>query len=174
MTKKTRKRNLAVAPSAYPQVPLSQPWVQAPLPVQMPYVQPFSSDLYDRSISITLLAHHGATVVKVTYASPYDSSLPLTAFGSAKREPGDAYDPETGKLLATSRALDELAAKLRKKANGRIRNADSIRRHREQIRSGQSGQRQPRPGDVTMTFRTIGPVTMVTPAPAHQPEEGKE
>ena len=125
-------------------------------------------------VTVTTLADYNATVARVSYAGS-DVQIPLSAAGSAKREPGDDRDSRTGRLLATSRALEVLAAKLRKKANGRIRNAAAIKQHREDIRQGKSGQRrEPRPGDVTMSFRTVGPVTMVIPVPEKQQQEGSE
>ena len=79
-------------------------------------------------LRVSVLPDHGATAARVTYFA--DSTEVISATGSAKREPGDVYDPETGQLLAMSRALDRLAGKLRRRANGRVRNADTIKRHR--------------------------------------------
>jgi hypothetical protein len=111
-----------------------------------------ADDLY--TISIHVLSDHSATVVKVTYSNIYDTSLPVHATGSAKREPGDLHDPETARLLATSRALEVLAARLRRKAGSRIRSADAIRRHHKEIKARVPGQqRQPRPGEITFSFR---------------------
>jgi hypothetical protein len=101
------------------------------------YPAPAPPDVH--SVSITVLSSHGATVAKAVYASVYNTGTPVSASGEAKREPGDDYDPETGQLLATSRALEILAGKLRRKANSRIRSADAIKVHRERARKrGQS------------------------------------
>jgi len=104
-----------------------------PLPQQPAYYPaPAPPDVH--SVSISVLSSHGATVAKAVYASVYSTGIPVSASGAAKREPGDDYDRETGKLLATSRALEILAGKLRRKANSRIRNAEAIRRHRAEVK----------------------------------------
>lgn len=107
-------------------------------------------------IRVSVLSSHGATVARTAYWHRQDE--PLTATGEAKREPGDEYDAETGRLLAASRALEILAGKLRRKANGRIRNADAIKRHRDQARKRKPG----------VSFKTVGPVHI-----AQVPEQGK-
>jgi len=90
-------------------------------------------------VSINVLASHGATVAEATYASPCTG--PVSASGEAKREPGDEYDRETGRLLATARALEVLARKLRRRANGRIRNAEAIKVHRQRVAGLDSAER---------------------------------
>jgi hypothetical protein len=96
------------------------------------------------SVSISVLSSHGATVAKAVYASVYNTGIPVTASGEAKREPGDDYDRETGRLLATSRALEVLAARLRRKANSRIRHAEAIKRHREEVRKRRQEELAPK------------------------------
>lgn len=105
-----------------------------PVPQAPAYPQPAPAPPDMHSVSVTVLSSHGATVARAVYASVYGTGAPVSASGEAKREPGDDYDPETGRLLATSRALEILAGKLRRKANSRIRNADAIRAHRERAR----------------------------------------
>ncbi len=155
----TRKNQLKT-PYGYPQYapPQPVPYVQ---PYPGPYAQPprVPDDVYN--VSISVLSSHGATVAKVGYASVYNTGIPVTAAGSAKREPSDDYDPETGRLLATSRALEILAGKLRRRANGRIRHAETVKKHRAEARN-----RKPRPGEVTFGFKTAGPVGMATLPPA--------
>ena len=116
-------------------------------------------------ISVTVLSDHAATVARVTYYSLYETGSPVSATGSAKREPGDEYDPETGRLLATARALEALARRLGKQASGRIRSAAAVKGHHEEIRrrAAEGYRPPPRPGEVTMHFRVSGPVTRVIP-----------
>lgn len=82
---------------------------------------------------VEILQDSAATVVRVSYAIP--GGVDLSATGSARRERGDANDPVTGELLAAARAYATLAARLEKMGSSRVRNADAIRRHREQIRA---------------------------------------
>lgn len=131
-----------------------------------------ADDLY--TISIHVLSDHSATVVKVTYSNIYDTSLPVHATGSAKREPGDLHDPETARLLATSRALEVLAARLHRKAGSRIRSADAIRRHHEEIKARVPGQRPPRPGEITFSFRAGSVVSMHSGTEAVASDDGQE
>lgn len=86
----------------------------------------WDNDILAQAVRVTALSSHSATVVRVAYG-------PFVAVGSAKLEPGDAYDPDTGLLLATSRALEVLAGRLRRQANGRVRNAEAIRSHRAEV-----------------------------------------
>lgn len=106
---------------------------QAPVPVPPAYPAPAPSDWY--TVSISVLSSHGATVARASYyGGVHNPADAITTSGEAKREPGDEHDPETGRLLASARALEALAARLRKRADSRIRNADAIRRHHEEIR----------------------------------------
>lgn len=147
MSKKNRKRQPDLVPthSDY----LAQP---------VPYSRP-SGDMHE--VSISVLSDHAATVARVTYASVYGTGIPVSATGSSKREPGDDYDPETGRLLATARALERLAGRLNRKAAGRIRSAAAIKGHHEEIKNRPPGgyPRPPRPGEVTLSFRAAGPIT---------------
>lgn len=121
---------------------------------------PRRDDMY--TITVHLLADRQATVARVTYSNIYDVSDPVTATGAAKRDPRDVHDPETARLLATSRALKSLATALRKQAGSRIRTADAIRRHHERIKQrGWPDPRPPRPGEVTFAFQ-VGALGMST------------
>lgn len=137
---------------------------------------PRLDDMY--TISIHLLSDHRATVAKVTYANIYDTSAAVTATGAAKRAPGDIHDPETARLLATVRALESLAGQLRRQASGRIRSADAIRRHHEQIKARnllRPGPRSPQPGEVTLAFRAVGPLGMsMTPGTGAVTSDGSD
>jgi hypothetical protein len=116
-------------PYPVPQPP-AYPVPQPPAyPVPQPPAYPAPDDM--QAVRITMLSSHGATVARTAYLA---GSTAIVTTGSAKREPGDDYDRETGRLLATSRALEVLAARLRRKANSRIRNAEAIRQHRAQVR----------------------------------------
>jgi uncharacterized protein DUF1876 len=135
MTKKN------IRPKTYPTYPAYQPVPQPPQAAypayqQAAYPPPAPQDMH--SVSISVLSSHGATVAKVTYASVYNTGVPVSAAGNAKREPGDDYDQETGRLLATSRALEILAGKLRRQANGRVRNAETVKQHRRRARDLQA------------------------------------
>ncbi len=83
---------------------------------------------------VEILHDNDATVVRVSYSIP-DGGIDLSATGSAKRERGDADDPVTGELLAAARAYRALAARLEKRGNSRVRNAEAIRRHRAQVKA---------------------------------------
>lgn len=140
-----------------------------PYPVPQPpaYPAPAPPDMH--SVSISVLSSHGATVAKAVYASVYNTGIPVSASGEAKREPGDEYDRETGRLLATSRALEILAGKLRREANGRIRHADAIRRHHEEMKKRDKLRELAGTGPAAMAFRTVGPVHV-----ADMPKTGKK
>ena len=70
---------------------------------------------------------------------------PIEGAGSAHRDRSDKPDAETGELLATAQALEVLAARLRRRANGRIKHADEIKRHKAEIaaRAVAAWQRNP-------------------------------
>lgn len=51
----------------------------------------------------------------------------ITATGSAKRNPEDSFDLETGYLLAYGRALDSLARRLLRRGNGLVKHRDDLR-----------------------------------------------
>jgi hypothetical protein len=57
----------------------------------------------------------------------------FTFTGSARRAPGDEPDWRIGENLAVSRALAKAATKLRKRAEGMERQAQSIRDHKRVI-----------------------------------------
>lgn len=74
---------------------------------------------------IEVLSDKDATVAYIRLGA-------IEVTGSSRRAPGDKPDPETGELLALSRAYAKLAAKLEKRANGRVNHAAEIKRHKEE------------------------------------------
>src|ERR1700742_2285536 len=84
------------------------------------------------------LAHDGTrTVAEASLSSPFGEdflfSLPVTGTGSSAREVDDKPDQRTGDDLALARALRSMAAHLERRANGRIRHAESVKAHRAEI-----------------------------------------
>ena len=119
---------------------------------------------YDQGphVDVRALYDVNATVAKAVYLSargPDDEVVIITARGSARRERGDKPDPETGELLATARALESLAAKLKRKARGRIRNAEFLKGAPERKAAALAARPQ-------FHFRAVGPITMVDSAAA--------
>lgn len=51
-------------------------------------------------------------------------------YGSARRDPGDRSDAETGVLLAYGRAYSRLGRLLERRGNGRVRHADGVKQAR--------------------------------------------
>jgi hypothetical protein len=74
------------------------------------------------AITLRTLSDRNATVAAVGW---FQSGDHRTFSGSAKREPGDAYDPETGQMLATARALRRLANHLELTARYRVVKAEA-------------------------------------------------
>jgi hypothetical protein len=91
-------------------------------------VQPFS---------LQVLADNDATVASVTFSCwpgwPKRRPVTFQATGSSKRERGDSYDEEVGELLAASRALSKLAARMERRARSRMCHLDALKRHKEQV-----------------------------------------
>jgi hypothetical protein len=73
-----------------------------------------------RATSASVAQDNDATVASVTYGA-------FKATGSSKRERGDHYSPEIGELLASSRALHKMAARMERRANGLIKQQENIR-----------------------------------------------
>ena len=126
----TRRKNSGRKSFFTPAVPIPAP--QAPA-----YAQAFPFDVGQAAdavpgaldVRIQLLSSNGATVAKAVLsnsAHPYNPLLEVTR--DSKREPGDAYDAETGVLLAASRALHAVAAKMEKHAASLIREAENGKR----------------------------------------------
>jgi len=106
------------------------PFIPAPPPGQV----------QNKWVTVTVAQDKDATVASLHYQPRYFATYPVLpldfyATGSARRERGDKFDAETGELLATARALQALGRQLEKKASSRIRSANSIREHHEQIKA---------------------------------------
>jgi len=106
------------------------PFIPAPPPGQV----------QNKWVTVTVAQDKDATVASLHYQPRYFAQYPVLpldfyATGSARRERGDKFDAETGELLATARALQALGRQLEKKASSRIRSANSIREHHEQIKA---------------------------------------
>lgn len=86
-----------------------------------------------RVINLEILSDGTNTVTRTRY---WGKGIdPIEGAGSAHRDRADKPDTETGELLATAAALEALAARLRKRANGRVKHADEIKRHKAEIAS---------------------------------------
>jgi hypothetical protein len=109
-----------------------------------------------QNVTIVVISDKDATVARAAMDN-------ITATASAKREPGDKPDAVIGADLATARALARLAAKLERRARGRIRNADAIKTHRREraeaarntagfsgLRAGPATRRGPRGGQIEL------------------------
>jgi hypothetical protein len=68
----------------------------------------------------------------------------ISGSGSAGREPGDKSDQSVGDDLALARSLRSLAARLERRANGKVRHAESCKAHRAEI-AERKGTGYPRP-----------------------------
>jgi hypothetical protein len=79
-------------------------------------------------------ADNNVTVVELMMWSTLPPYPTVYASGTARRDPSDKNDPVTGILLAYSRALANLAKKLERKANGRIKHADFLRGQKQRPR----------------------------------------
>lgn len=77
-------------------------------------------------VYVALLQGPNATVAQVSYDC-------VTTSADAWRDRGDSADPDTGRLLATGRALVKLGQKLEKQAQAKINAAASIREHHAEI-----------------------------------------
>jgi hypothetical protein len=92
-----------------------------------------------------ITARHATAAQAVAYDDcATDTSVIATATGSAKRDPDDVNDPETGKLLATGRALEALGRKLQKQADGRVRAAAEAKRVRK-VKAARGAAKSPEP-----------------------------
>ena len=107
---RNRRDRYVPPPEAY--APVSMP---VPAPVFLPQV----------SVGVQTLGSKNATVARVTLTRPGEDcwSAPVYQFEaseSAKREQGDKYDPQTGELLALSRAFTRLGRQMASEANKRV------------------------------------------------------
>jgi hypothetical protein len=121
------------------QHPQQAEYVTAPVPVAYPHPTGFHTMNAYRLASANVMADNDATVAHVGYNGSFSDKtgwhdLDFTATGSSKRERGDAYNREIGELLAVARGYEKLAARMKRRANGLIRQQDAINKHHQQIR----------------------------------------
>jgi hypothetical protein len=142
-------------PPQYPPYPV----VQAPQPVG------FTPATTYRTLGANVMADNDATVAHVNYNGSYQDKdgwheLAFDATGSSKRERGDSYDREIGELLASSRALEKMAARMKRRAKGLIRTQDSIAQHR---RLAAEKREQLEGFDLNELFRTFPGLRVISP-----------
>lgn len=135
-------KRIPATPSFFAAQQLPIPYAPAPYPAGPP---PFSDEAAKKpaavpanfDIRVSVKVDRDATVATADLnesGMPY--AVPLArATGSAVRQREDVHDPETATLLAVSRALGKLSAKMNKKARGRIKSADSARKDRERSKA---------------------------------------
>jgi hypothetical protein len=75
-------------------------------------------------INVQVMQERDATIV--TLRTEY-----ATVKGSARRDPQDKHDPEVAYALAVSRALEKLATRYRKRAQGRMNTLENNRKQAE-------------------------------------------
>jgi hypothetical protein len=107
------------------------------------------------ALTLSTMSDRNATVASLAWSqNPADRRI---FTGSAKREPGDAYDPETGRMLATARALRKLAAHLELTARYRVVKAEAQavqemdRALRRADRRAHPPEHKPRPAGLPLT-----------------------
>jgi hypothetical protein len=59
----------------------------------------------------------------------------VTVAASARRDPHDKHNPDTGADLALARALHKMARRLERRGNGAVRHADWVRAQRAERRA---------------------------------------
>jgi Rv2632c-like len=59
----------------------------------------------------------------------------VTVAASARRDPHDKHNPDTGADLALARALGKMARRLERRGNGAVRHADWVREQRKARRA---------------------------------------
>lgn len=92
----------------------------------------YTDDYYVLVTDGECLTDGDVTVVKLKIEIGTDSHTSdlRSVYGSARRDPGDKSDPETGVLLAYGRAFSKLGRLLERRADGRVRHADGVRQAR--------------------------------------------
>lgn len=87
---------------------------------------------------LVVLSHpvqnHRTTLVEGVLFRGNNDTEGTKFIGESRRDPEDKFNPEIGEKLATARALESAARRLRKEADGAVRNADSIKSHRQKLR----------------------------------------
>lgn len=99
-------------------------------------VQPLTEEktkMKNIAISVYVLSDGNRTNAEAQLEAD-DLTVLAVGNGSSSREPGDKADPLIGENLAVARALSSLAKKMERRANGRMRHAEAVKAHREQIK----------------------------------------
>jgi hypothetical protein len=81
--------------------------------------------------------------------------LTATGTGSSGRERGDKFDETVGDDLAIARALRSLAARLERRARGKVNHAESIKVHKAEIAARKAAEYEPPQTDGEPKFPTI-------------------
>jgi hypothetical protein len=116
------RRKRPIPEHSYQQLQQAYPMIQAPAPVSFPFAPPVHQT---PTVFVQTLQAKNASVANVTVSKPGDSwenpaRWEFKSDGSAKREQGDRFDPETGEMLAVGRALVEAGEKMVREANKRV------------------------------------------------------
>ncbi len=74
-------------------------------------------------LDVSELSSRDACIVQIS-ATIFDQ--PVVAQGTSRRNPADRHDPQVGRLLAYSRAYEQLAKKIARRANGLVKHKDDI------------------------------------------------
>lgn len=67
----------------------------------------------------------------LSYTTDRGDYVHIETTGAATRSPEDRYDPDVGALLATSRALARMAAKLERRARGEVKHQADMREYQK-------------------------------------------
>ena len=76
----------------------------------------------------------------------------VTVKGDARRNPMDRHNPEIGVLLAQARAYEKLARKIRRQAEGMVRNAEHVRMARQTRQAIKKKEEEGKEGVVSISF----------------------
>jgi hypothetical protein len=84
----------------------------------------------DIDIDYFYLEDKDVIICKIKYYD-FDLDQEISATGSSKRDPVDKFDIEVGRNLAVGRAFEKLSKKLIRRANGKTRHNDEVRKAKE-------------------------------------------
>ena len=86
--------------------------------------------LEDTEFVYSIVEDKDVIIVKAVY---YDHDLDqvISTSASSKRDPVDKFDIEVGRNLAVGRAFEKLGKKLIRRANGKTRHNDEVRKAKE-------------------------------------------
>lgn len=84
-------------------------------------------------VNITTMTDGDRTVAEALITTAYPHEFLAAGTGSSGREPGDKSDTQAGKDLAIARSLRSAAARLERRAMGRVKHADDVKAHRREI-----------------------------------------